>query len=71
MVTHPSAPDPRAEPVETKSFSGNMWPQIAAIFSKQQPIERSSMNSWDDKNLVGEDYEHVIRHSGYPGRRTM
>jgi nicotinamidase-related amidase len=38
--------------VETKAFSGNMWPQIQAIFPKQAPIERSSMNSWDDKNFV-------------------
>jgi nicotinamidase-related amidase len=38
--------------VETKSFSGNMWPQIQAVFPKQEPIERSSMNSWDDKNFV-------------------
>ena len=39
--------------VETKSFSGNMWPQIQAVFPKQTPIERSSMNSWDDDNFVG------------------
>jgi nicotinamidase-related amidase len=38
--------------VETKSFSGNMWPQIQAIFPNQTPIERSSMNSWDDRNFV-------------------
>src|ERR1700758_3081417 len=38
--------------VETKSFSGNMWPQIQAIYPDQNPIERSSMNSWDDKNFV-------------------
>src|SRR6185436_321350 len=38
--------------VETKGFSGNMWPQIQAIFPNQTPIERSSMNSWDDKNFV-------------------
>jgi len=38
--------------VETKSFSGYMWPQVQAIFPKQAPIERSSMNSWDDKNFV-------------------
>jgi nicotinamidase-related amidase len=38
--------------VETKSFSGNMWPQIQAIFPNQIPIERTSMNSWDDKNFV-------------------
>src|SRR3954467_5215363 len=38
--------------VESKSFSGNMWPQIKAIFPDQTPIERSTMNSWDDKNFV-------------------
>lgn len=38
--------------VETKSFSGNMWPQILAVFPKQEPIERSSMNSWDDPKFV-------------------
>ena len=38
--------------VETQSFSGHLWPQIRAIFPNQQPIERSSMNSWDDKNFV-------------------
>src|SRR5271169_3014611 len=38
--------------VETKSFSGNMWPQIQAVFPGHSPIERSSMNSWDDRNFV-------------------
>jgi nicotinamidase-related amidase len=38
--------------VETKSFSGNIWPQIQAIFPNKTPIERSTMNSWDDKNFV-------------------
>jgi len=38
--------------VETKGFSGNMWPQIQAVFPKQTPIERSSMNSWDDDHFV-------------------
>jgi nicotinamidase-related amidase len=38
--------------VETKSFSGNMWPQLRAVFPGQEPIERSSMNSWDDKKFV-------------------
>ncbi|WP_394781533.1 hydrolase [Undibacterium sp.] len=38
--------------VESKSFSGNIWPQIQAIYPDQAPIERSSMNSWDDKNFV-------------------
>ena len=39
--------------VETNSFSGNIWPQLKAIFPDHTPIERSSMDSWDDKNFVG------------------
>lgn len=38
--------------VETKAFSGNMWPQLKTIYPQQEPIERSSMNSWDDTNFV-------------------
>jgi len=38
--------------VETASFSGNVWPQLRAVFPNQEPIERSTMNSWDDKNFV-------------------
>jgi nicotinamidase-related amidase len=38
--------------VETNAFSGNLWPQIQAVFPRQQPIERSSMNSWDDANFI-------------------
>src|ERR1700745_503791 len=38
--------------VETKSFSGNIWPQLKAIFADREPIERSSMTSWDDKKFV-------------------
>src|SRR5258705_2195711 len=45
--------------VETKSFSGNIWPQIQAIFPDQTPIERSTMNSWDDGNFV-----NAVRQSG-------
>ena len=45
--------------VESKSFSGNIWPQIQAIFPDQTPIERSTMNSWDDVNFV-----NAVRKSG-------
>jgi nicotinamidase-related amidase len=38
--------------VETKSFSGNTWPQVLAALGNPAPIERSSMNAWDDKNFV-------------------
>lgn len=38
--------------VETKSFSGNMWPQLKAVYPQQEAIERSTMNSWDDAGFV-------------------
>jgi nicotinamidase-related amidase len=38
--------------VETKTFSGYMWPQLKAIFPDQEPIEHSSMNSWDHQKFV-------------------
>ena len=38
--------------VETKSFSGYIWPELLDVFPDQQPIERTSMNSWEDKALV-------------------
>jgi nicotinamidase-related amidase len=38
--------------VETKAFSGNKWPQILSVFPGQPLIERSTMNSWDDRNFV-------------------
>src|SRR5437016_12381187 len=38
--------------VETNSFSGQMWPQLRAVFPGQEPIERSSMTSCDEKNFV-------------------
>lgn len=34
--------------VETESFSGYIWPQLMDVFPGQTPVERSSMNSWDD-----------------------
>ena len=38
--------------VESKGFSGYMWPQLLDIFPGQAPIERSSMNSWEDAQFV-------------------
>lgn len=40
--------------VETKGFSGYMWPDLLELFPGQQPIERTSMNSWEDKKVVAE-----------------
>jgi nicotinamidase-related amidase len=38
--------------VETKSFSGYTMPQLLDLFPGQEPIERSSMNSWDSREFV-------------------
>src|SRR5437764_464988 len=38
--------------VETKGFSGYMWPDLLEQFPGQEPIERTSMNSWEDKKFV-------------------
>jgi hypothetical protein len=38
--------------VVAASGSGNMWPQLLDIFPSQEPIERSSMNSWEDTKFV-------------------
>ena len=38
--------------VETKAFSGYVWPQLRAVFPGLDPIERSTMNAWDDANFV-------------------
>src|SRR5581483_11242425 len=40
--------------VETASFSGNMWPQLLDVFPDKMPIERTSMNAWEDKKFVAE-----------------
>ncbi len=38
--------------VETKAFSGYTWPQVLGAMPGVTPIERTSMNSWDDANFV-------------------
>jgi nicotinamidase-related amidase len=38
--------------VETKGYSGNIWPPLLDLFPEQTPVERTSMNSWEDKNFV-------------------
>lgn len=45
--------------VETESFSGYIWPELMDIFPGLQPIERSSMNSWDD-----EKFKAAVRATG-------
>lgn len=52
--------------VETRAFSGNTWPQVLAALGNPTPIERSSMNSWDDEKFVA-----AIRAAGGGGRKKI
>lgn len=45
--------------VETKGFSGYMWPQLLDVFPGQEPIERTGMNSWDS-----EAFRNAIKATG-------
>src|SRR5258708_26658002 len=38
--------------VESEAFSGNITPQLLDLFPRQTPIERSNLNSWENKELV-------------------
>ncbi len=37
--------------VETQNFSGPMWPELLDVFPNAPVLERTSMNSWDDKKV--------------------
>ncbi|SFW30625.1 hydrolase [Nitrosovibrio sp. Nv17] len=37
--------------VETESFSGYTYPELLAVFPDNRILERTSMNSWDDRNV--------------------
>lgn len=37
--------------VAEKSFSGPMFEEITSVFEGQKPIDRTSMNTWEDKNI--------------------
>jgi nicotinamidase-related amidase len=38
--------------VAAKTFSGDLIPEVQEVFPDQRPIDRTSMNSWDDKNFI-------------------
>jgi len=38
--------------VAAQSFSGPLIPQLQAVFPDQKPIDRTTMNSWEDQNFV-------------------
>ncbi|MEO0480467.1 MAG: hydrolase [Planctomycetota bacterium] len=45
--------------VASKTFSGPIWPEILEVFPDQVPVERTSMNSWDN-----EEFRQQVRDSG-------
>ncbi len=38
--------------VASKTFSGPLFPAVQAVFPDQKPIDRTTMNSWEDKNFL-------------------
>lgn len=38
--------------VAAQTFSGPLIPELQAVFPDQKPIDRTTMNSWEDKNFV-------------------
>lgn len=38
--------------VAAKSFSGPIFPSIQAVFPGQVPIDRTTMNAWEDRNVT-------------------
>lgn len=38
--------------VAANTFSGPLIPELQAVFPDQKPIDRTSMNSWEDKSFV-------------------
>lgn len=40
--------------VAEKSFSGPLFPELQAVFPNQKPIDRTTMNTWEDQRVVDE-----------------
>jgi len=40
--------------VAEETFSGPMFPELAAVFPGRTPIDRSTMNSWEDRRITDE-----------------
>ena len=38
--------------IESKEFKGDLFPELLELFPDETPIERSSMNSWDNADFV-------------------
>ena len=40
--------------IASESFSGPIFPSVQAVFPNLKPIDRTSMNAWEDKRVVAE-----------------
>jgi len=40
--------------VAEESFSGPLFPELKAVFPEQSPIDRTTMNTWEDKRITDE-----------------
>ncbi|OQP48091.1 hydrolase [Niastella yeongjuensis] len=40
--------------VATTTFSGPLFPALQAVYPEQKPIDRSTLNSWEDQRVVDE-----------------
>jgi nicotinamidase-related amidase len=37
--------------VASQTFSGPLWPDVQAVFPDHEPLDRTSMNAWDDQRV--------------------
>lgn len=46
--------------VAEKSFSGPLFPEVQSVFPNQKPIDRTTMNTWEDQRVVDvvEEYKN-------------
>jgi nicotinamidase-related amidase len=47
--------------VAAQTFSGPLFPEIQAVFPEQKPIDRTTMNAWEDERV-----RNVVRQTGRP-----
>ena len=45
--------------VAAQTFSGPLFPEIQAVFPEQKPIDRTTMNAWEDERV-----RNVVRQAG-------
>jgi nicotinamidase-related amidase len=47
--------------VAAETFSGPLFPEIQAVFPEQKPIDRTTMNAWEDERV-----RNAVRQAGRP-----